>query len=60
MKKNLFFTLITTAILTACTQEQGNAALSTTTPTASSDPLPQQTTRFTALQLNAYMNPTLS
>ena len=39
MKKNLLFTLITTAILTACTQEQGNAALSKTTPTASSEPV---------------------
>ena len=39
MKKNLFFTLITAATLTACTQEQGNTALSKTTPTASSEPV---------------------
>ena len=59
MKKNLFFTLITAATLTACTQEQGNTALSKTTPTASSEPVTPTNNRFTALQLNAYMNPTL-
>ena len=60
MKKNLFFMLITAATLRHALKNR-EILLSPKQPQPPAvNPLPQQTTRFTALQLNAYMNPTLS